>query len=419
MNKYIPVMVPDSGKVTMKYQRDDNYGLNDFCIIKDDNGLMHIFAITWFGAPNISYDRPYLAHATSKNLFGEWKREPYMLLSDTNNWAPHVIRDHKDPSKFLMFLGGMAKDTLRVYEADSKNLFEWTLRKDFGQSLGTRDPMLIYVESEKKYYMYTTMSKGKNPNDGIGVCTSTDLEEWTLERIISLVENDTCDESPFVVEKDGYYYLWATWSSRHFYKGIPTRIFRSEYPDFRDISDTGEENAICSFPIHAVEIIEEDGQMYIGQTGTGGPGIVFSKLRWGKDGNREIISTNEVTYHGNWNTFNPSEYAGMPNRFRFSDIPGGSYEYTFTGFRIEIRGFKSINGGMANVYIDNKLAGEIDMFGYDTDMKATEFPNAFLWTSEDLDEGEHTLRVVVQTEKHEESLGHKVNLTHLVKYSSQ
>lgn len=408
MKKLVPVIVPGTEKVLMEAILSDGRGNNDFCIERDDNGLWHLFSITWYRAPNETVFRKWLSHATAVNFFGPWKREPYILLSPTNNWAPHIVRSKLDPSKKLMFLGGMGIDTLRAYEADATNLFDWKLHKDFGQVYGSRDPMLLYVEEEELYYMYTTFTTESNGNVGVAVSTSKELEEWSLVNLIPALPGwgvECVDESPFVVKKEGYYYLFTTLSSRDYYKGIPTRVFRSEYPDFRDIKSTAHENCITSLPVHAVEIVEVDGKTYLCQTGTGGPGIVANELRWGEEGEQIEIRPNELAFNGVWNNDLTDWY---------SCRKGDSYTCRFTGKRVEIRGSKRLNAGIAEVFIDGVSCGTFNQHAINAEYFDETLWHAFLWTSDDLEYGEHELKVVVTGEKSDLSENCYINVNRIV-----
>lgn len=403
--KRVPLVVPNTNRVLMAAQPEDGRGNNDFCLWQDDNGLWHIFAITWFHAATPAKARKWLSHATAPDLLGPWTRRPYLLLSETNNWAPHIIRDASDPGKVLMFLGGMAHDTLRCYEADAKNLDVWTLRHDFGQLLGTRDPMLLYVPDEKLYYMYTTYTTQINGNVGVGVCTSADLQNWSLRHLIYCAPGETVDESPFVVYRDGYYYLWATWSSRSFYQGIPTRVFRSETPDFAGIPTTAKEHCISEIPLHAVEVQTHNGQDYICQTGTGGPGIVCNRLRWGKDGTDTEIPYTALATTGQW-VFDGSTF--------LTAECGASASYAFDGFRVQIVGDRSMLGGYADIYIDGEKADTANFYGVDAEDFLEQYPNAFLWCSDDLAPGRHEIKVVATGARDTSALDMRIFVNKLI-----
>lgn len=390
MKQLVPVIVPGTERVLMEAIPSDGRGNNDFCVEQDKNGLWHIFSITWYRASDTTQPRAWLSHATAASFLGPWERQPYILLSPSNNWAPHIVQDLKNPDKFLMYLGGMPKDTLRIYEANADDFFHWTLKKDLGKIYGSRDPMILYVEEEKLYYMYTTFTTEENANVGIAVSTSEDLENWKFVRIIRAVPGDNLDESPFVIKHNDCYYLWATASSRMFYQGIPTRVFRSIHPDFREIETTEKKNCIAEFPVHAVEIVNFNGKTYLCQTGTGGPGIVANELCWSEEGEQVTVLPQELSFQGEWSNDTQDWY---------SCIPGSSFSFRFVGRRIEIRGSKRMNAGIAEIFIDGKSCGKFSQYACDGETFQEIFHDAFLWTSDELQPTEHKLEVVVTGQK--------------------
>ena len=407
--QWIPVVIPNTGVLTMAYQAEDEYGLNDFCICRDDNGIWHIFAIT-YKDQNKFNKLSYLAHATADALNGSWVRQPDVYLCPTNNWAPHIIRDPGNAEKFIMFIGGTKFETLRIYESASRDLFNWVLRKDLGQLYGTRDPMVLYIEERKEYFMYATETTVEQGMIGICISSSKDAVNWERICTLPLGRNDRCDESPFVVKYDDHYYLWATWSSRNYYTGNPTRVFRSAYPDFRDIPDTGEDNCIYSMPLHAIEVVREEGEWYILQTGSGGPGIVLNKMRWGKAGKARYIHNDQLKYNGVW-VYDSREHC------RMSRTAGLSFEYAFKGIRVELRGDMACNGGKADVFIDGIYEGAVDMFApHDIETQFGYYPDTFMWTSKDLEYGDHIFKVVIRPDKNPYSLDKFINVTGLIVY---
>jgi hypothetical protein len=264
--------------------------------------------------------------------------------------------------------------------------------------------MVRFDEKTKQYYLYATLGSPTIGNLGIVVSTSTDLDDWKTVRTIPLGADNKCDESPFVVEHDGWYYLWTTVSSVLYYRGIPTRIFRSQYADFRDLADTREEHSLYSIPLHAIEIVETGDTTWIGQTGHEGPGIVFSRLRWGIDGTMRPVDLNQVVWTGEW--------AGADRRA--SSRPGDAFECRFTGGRVEWRGNKSPSGGQATIFLDGKRMGTIDQYGFDKSAPGNEYPGTFLWTSEDLAQGEHILRAVVSEQRNPVSQGSLITVAQVV-----
>lgn len=397
----IPLIVPGTEFVAIESHRSDRGGFNDFCVFEDDNQLWHLFAISTHRPSDPAFRYPSFLHATSNAFTGTWERQPYVDLGKMHNWAPWIIRDPLRPSICIMFVGGSKEETLRTYESEADDLFYWKLRKDLGKKHGTRDAIVRLDENDQQYYLYATMGSPANGNEGIAVSVSADMDNWKTIRVIPTGPANTCDESPFVVAHDGWYYLWATVSSIHYYRGIQTRIFCSKHPDFRDLPDTRAENALYTIPMHAIEIVELDEQTWIGRTGHQGPGIVFSRLRWGAYGTTRQLARDELSCEGEWM---------WTNRGACSQ-PGASFECRFTGGRVEWRGNISPSGGKADIYIDGKLAGLADQYGYDRRAFSNEYRGAFIWTSEDMPDGEHVFRVVLRDDKNPASRGTLITVT--------
>jgi hypothetical protein len=400
----VPLIVPGTEFVTLPSGPPERAGFNDFCVFHDDKRLWHLFAITTYRSGDPKFPHSPLLHATADGLAGPWQRQPYVNFGPAHNWAPYIVRDPRHPSVCVMFLGGTPDETLRVYESDARDPAGWKLRADLGQSYGTRDPMVRFDAAGQRYYLYATKTSAGRNNEGIAVSVSSDLAEWKTVHVIPTGPKNTCDESPFVVEKDGWYYLWATASSIHYYYGIPTRVFRSAHADFRDLPNTRPEHAIYELPLHAVEIVEDAGRTWIGQTGHGGPGIVFHRLRWGAEGVLKRVGHESLVYHGDWSG----------TQRRGSARPGDAFECRFEGMRVEWRGNRSASAGRAEVFLDGKSQGTVDQYASAGRWDTAEYPGTFFWTSNDLRPGRHALRVVVRGEKDPASRGTLITVGHVL-----
>jgi hypothetical protein len=126
-----------------------------------------------------------------------------------------------------------------------------------------RDPCVVKF-GDTWFCYYAGHHDADRDNVAIYVRTSPDLVNWSEWRIVHKDTNiaglipSQSHESPFVVERDGYYYLFRT-LGRH--KGV--LVFRSRDPfDF----GTGDmrDRAITHLPLMAPEIVTgPDGQDYI------------------------------------------------------------------------------------------------------------------------------------------------------------
>ncbi len=143
-----------------------------------------------------------------------------------------------------------------------------------------RDAMVLKIGSS--YFAYSTIStvaKDGWPRGFVIVRTSKDLKRWSDYTVVSeggIAGNGVVSaESPFVVELDGYFYLFRS-SSIDF----NTYVYRSTNPFNFGIND--DSMLIAKFSIKAPEIIHFNGQYYISDLADF-QGIKLAKLRWNED----------------------------------------------------------------------------------------------------------------------------------------
>jgi len=268
--------------------------LNDHCFIKSENGweIFSIYApdpgtsteefINWFG------------HAGSDSLTSGWK-ELLPVFRDFLNpgdvlWAPHII--YNDRLYYMFYCGGGNPQQFSICVRTSKDLKSWSDRKIlFREGYEARDPMVLYIEQEKIWVMYYCTTRETSGGRHIVACrTSSDLINWSERKTVYTDlhhgQGYGPTESPFVVYKDGWYYLFIgprpydapsayvpNWEHPG-YDG--TDIFRSEDPESWDNSDY-----IGHLEAHAAEIIQDsDGQWYYSHSGIFRNGLYLGRLNW-------------------------------------------------------------------------------------------------------------------------------------------
>ncbi len=122
--------------------------------------------------------------------------------------------------------------------------------------------------------------------------------------------------------------------------------------------------------------------------------------------NQTIVNDNDVAiaYTGHWNVEVPRKgvYA---SDLHITRSDGASFEYTFTGTGIEILALKNFDQGVIEVYIDDVLQETVDNFN---EKQVVEV----IYSNTNLDDGEHTLKVVKQS-------GQAISLDYLVVYSAE
>ena len=147
---------------------------------------------------------------------------------------------------------------------------------------GGRDPMLLRIGD--RYFAYscvTTVSADNWSKSFVIVRTtenpvSTEPYAWSDYTIVAeggaAGNGPVSAESPFVVEYDGYFYLFRS-SSIDFC----TYVYRSDNPYHFGVNN--DENLIARYPIKAPEIVQHNGHWYISDLADF-KGIKLARLNW-------------------------------------------------------------------------------------------------------------------------------------------
>ncbi|HZE41374.1 MAG TPA: family 43 glycosylhydrolase, partial [Stackebrandtia sp.] len=263
----------------------DKRYLNDHCVIRDADGTWHLFAITGKTAPPgkvpDSAVEDNLAHATAPDLNGPWTTRPYALTTDPSYhgedhlWAPHVV-EH-DGTYYMFYAAGAADpdDGWAINLATSTNLTDWTRDPDgplFRHGLAARDPMVRRVGDQWVLY-YTEVSDDNRHM--VAARTSTDLRHWGDARAVytDAVTADTVSvtESPFVVERDGWWYLFI--GTRNGYVG--TDVFASRDPLAFKLKDYAGH-----VPAHCAEVVRDGDDWWVTAAGWFEDGLNLAPLHW-------------------------------------------------------------------------------------------------------------------------------------------
>lgn len=278
-----PAIWVGSGRFDLVYdtaaQNPSRY-INDHTLVKANDGTWHMFGITSGPQGEVQF-----AHATAANVRGPWKREADVLHVDPNYfrevhvWAPHVI-EHR--GTYYMFYAGGERDgngaNAAISVATSKDLFTWTRRPEgplFRDGLEARDAFVTRIGTQwVMYYTGSTL-----PNQGkyaVLYRTSDDLIRWSERRIAytdgaTTTSGPCATESPFVVERDGSFYLFL--GPRGGYVG--TDVFRSSDPFHFEVA-----NYAGHFPSHAAEVVRDGDQWLVTSAGTFQRGLYIAELHW-------------------------------------------------------------------------------------------------------------------------------------------
>ncbi len=256
--------------------------INDHCFVRGEDGRWHLFGITREEpAKPIAEDN--FAHATADKLYQvPWRKEAFALTVDANAgeehlWAPHVI--FHEGIYYMYYCGGGRNPTkYRIHLATSEDLYDWERHPENPMVVDgyhARDPFVLKVGDEWVMY-YTATSTPSGGNHIVACQVSDDLIRWRGRKAVfvdpSKGRGGGPTESPFVVRRGEYYYLFI--GPRGGYVG--TDIFRS-----RDAFEWKPEDKVGHVESHAAEVIrDEDGRWYVSRCGWGQGGVYLSPLYW-------------------------------------------------------------------------------------------------------------------------------------------
>lgn len=243
--------------------RPEVYGdyVNDHCIIKG-NDEYHLFGIT--SRTSYPYDERLFVHGVGKSLSEPFAEVGTSINTGTLAWSPCVVE--KDGYYYIFY--GPSPSKMAV----SPDFYEW-----FGYPLTIENepPMAVHrdhfvMKIGDTYYMYVTGIKDRQ--GCISVCSSSDLMHWKFEGYALTCGSRTpltpawgATESPFIVKRGEYYYLFVTYTDCREENYNDTLVFASKDP-LNFGCYMGEENEavpVAKLYAHAPEILEEDGKYYI------------------------------------------------------------------------------------------------------------------------------------------------------------
>ncbi len=266
----------------------------DHAIVRGPDGSWHGYGIIGYKRAGLPWPwkiEKQLFHITSPQLAaGCWQEHPYALHADPGagerfTWAPHAIVNGKEWVMFyavgnLRPLSYLLPSVGNIHVAFSTNGFDWTrypenpVVMDWGYA---RDPMVLFHDGT--YYLYYTTSRGDNDfHSSVAVRKSKDLRAWSGRKIVHVQPHAKGwfagnAESPFVVHKDGLFYLFVCVALDGYNL---TRVYWSRSPEAFPVSQHA-----CDLQSHASEVIvDEHGSWFITNTGWDKKGLFIAPLRW-------------------------------------------------------------------------------------------------------------------------------------------
>lgn len=265
--------------------------VNDHSVIQAADGSWHLFAITSLNDGIDPEFERYFVHGWGTGLDEGFTNEQKAIDHGTRAWAPGVI-EHK--GKYYMYYGPSPAKL-----AVSGDLHHWINHdiKLIGAPLESchRDHMVMKLNDDT-WLMYVVGLR--NGTGCVSVFVSNDLISWRFVQYALITGSRAplkpawgAVESPYVVELEGYYYLFVTYTDCRKDNYHDTLVFRSPNPyNFGIFGGEGdeEETPVARLYGHASEIIRNpsDGAWYIttcGWRGMGVPhegGVSIAKLIW-------------------------------------------------------------------------------------------------------------------------------------------
>ncbi|WP_051266519.1 DUF2961 domain-containing protein [Nakamurella lactea] len=255
---------------------------NDHTFVQGPDNSWHLFGIT-HAEPADPLNENFFGHASATSLTQAQytKQDPVIqadpTLGEKHVWAPYVLQDN---GTYYMYYSAGLDDNHDAYQirlATSTDLTHWTKRVEplFTDGYDARDPMVLRVGNQWVMY-YTANSTPTGGNHQVAYRTSSDLIHWGAKNVafthpaVGTFGGPT--ESPFVVAKDGWYYLFICCDKSY----TDTRVYKSRDPLNFDISQlAGHVDA------HAAEVVKDtDGTYYVSGAGWGMGGVYLRPLNF-------------------------------------------------------------------------------------------------------------------------------------------
>ncbi|MGW2014916.1 family 43 glycosylhydrolase [Streptomyces sp. NPDC001927] len=255
--------------------------LNDHTLVKAQ-GRWHLFGIVGDSAPRgespDSAEEITFAHASAPTPDGPWTTHPDALTLDPSYygeehlWAPHVV---EAGGRYWMFYAAGGATGAAINLATSTDLFTWT-REPSGplfRGLAARDPMVLRIGGE--WVMYYTELSAPGGHHVVAYRRSADLVSWS-EPGVAFTDASTdatvsVTESPCVVERDGWYYLFI--GPRGGYEG--TDVLASRDPFHFELA--GYAGHVAG---HAVEVVRDGDTWHASAAGWFRHGLYVAPLHW-------------------------------------------------------------------------------------------------------------------------------------------
>jgi arabinan endo-1,5-alpha-L-arabinosidase len=279
-----------------------DWHVNDHTFVRDREGRWRMFGIVAANPPRPkptpaegARKGPSFGHAASDRLTSGWSFREDRPFHEKHKegsvlWAPHVVWDG---SRYHMFYtSGGDPSAFVISHRTSPDLSQWSKAQEvFTDGWQGRDPMVLRLPTNEWAIYYTaTEDPTRASPHVVAVRTSSDLERWSERKIVftdpHVGKGYGPTESPFVVARDGWYYLFIgprpydapgpgrpNWEHPGY---VGSDVFKSRSFDrFTDADFVGH------LAVHAAEVVQDvDGRWYVSSAGIRQGGLYLSRLFW-------------------------------------------------------------------------------------------------------------------------------------------
>ncbi|WP_437817675.1 DUF2961 domain-containing protein [Sorangium sp. So ce1078] len=196
-------------------------------------------------------------------------------------WAPHAVRDRDGSLVMIFHVGTPDGDRSGFRMARSQDGVTWTREGEtlFEDICVARDPMLVRLGDLWVVY-YTRCASRESRLSGVGYRTSLDLVHWSPPAMAltlgpeTAMQNSGYTESPFVFERNGWFYLTIT---SYPVDCDATFVYRSRSPF------AFPPRPIARLRAHAAEWVAEGsglgaGRLFFTHAGAGKGGVFLQEL---------------------------------------------------------------------------------------------------------------------------------------------
>lgn len=259
--------------------------VNDHTLYQDHEGRWNLIGIT--SKTGVPSDERYFVHAVSENLHMQMREHAKVIDTGTLAWAPCVVRSS---NTYYMYYG--PSPTKMAVSMDSTEWFGHEIQMNRLEPMACHRDHFVLQLQENSWIMYA--SGIHNGKSSICCLESSNLLEWDFKGFaLTGGEKSPLNppwgafESPYVVKKDGLYYLFTTYTDSSKENYHDTLVFCSRNPYDFGCFEGGTAGAVplTTLKAHAPEIIQCENEFLITTCGWKNRSfakgsVMIAKLQW-------------------------------------------------------------------------------------------------------------------------------------------